>query len=89
MAELRQKLEAGDFAHVAALGPPTSDDAAMEFTRHTCGTCGQTNTLTVRNKTVVRDKKGRQTGKGNKVVVDKLLVTPADLTAMAATPAAT
>ena len=84
---LRQKLEAGDFAHVAALGPPTAN-GGMEFKRQHCNKCGRLNTLTVTRQSVTRDRKGKVKKKRSTVVINKLLVTPDDLRQMAA-PAAT
>ena len=83
---LREKLEAGDFAFVAALGPPTPD-AGLTFKRQHCDQCGRLNTLSVTRRTVTRDRKGRAKGTQTKTLVDKLLVTPDDLKRMA--PAAT
>ena len=76
--ELRQKLEGGDFAYVAAL-PPPAPGSGLEFTRHSCGTCGQMNTLTVTRKVVARNKKGKVVKNETKVLVDKLLVSTDDL----------
>ena len=84
---VRPKLEAGDFAYPATLGPATPD-GGLTFSRHTCGGCGRLNTLTVASRSVVRDKKGRARRSANKVLVNKLLVSPDDLTRVAA-PAAT
>ena len=76
---VRQRLETGDFAYVDTLGPPAGDGSGLEFHRHTCPSCKQFNTLSVSDRTVVRDKKGKVRSNNVKTVVDKLLVTPADL----------
>ncbi len=84
-AAVRQRLEAGDFAYVATLGPATPE-AGLTFRHHACGGCGRLNTLSVSTRQVVRDKRGRVRQNKSKMFVDKLLVTPADLARL--TPAA-
>ena len=81
-AALRQRLEAGDFAHVATLAPAVAGNG-MEFTRHSCDSCNRLHTLTVTQKTIVRDKKGKVVTTKAKVVVDKLLVSGDDLAKLA------
>ena len=83
--QVREKLDAGDFAYINTLGPATPA-GFLEFAKHTCGGCGRVNTLTVSSRTVVRDKKGKVRQARRKVLVDKLLVTPADLQRLALPP---
>lgn len=86
-ADVRRRLEAGDFAYPATLGPATPA-ASLTFARHTCGGCDRLNTLTVTRRTVVRDRRGRARQAATKVLVAKLLVTPDDLKRLGTTPPA-
>lgn len=78
-ATLKQKLEDGDFAHVATLGPPTGNGDTAEFGVHSCPSCKQFNTLTVTNKSVAHDKKGKVVSNTSATLVDRLIVSSADV----------
>jgi hypothetical protein len=80
-ATLRSKLELGDLAYVASLGPPRSGQS-LEFHLHRCDTCKQMVTLSVVKKSVTLDKKGRAKANKTKTVINKLLVQEQDLQKM-------
>ena len=77
-AEVKRRLDAGDFAYPATLGPPAAD-ASLTFARHGCDRCNGVNTLTVTSKKITADRKGKNAQTAAKTLVNKLMVTPDDL----------
>ncbi len=83
---LKQKLEAGDFGYVATL-PPPANSPFLEFSSQRCEKCTDLRTLTVKTRTIKKDKKGRVRENNTKTVVNKLLISDQDLMKLMPTPA--
>ncbi|MFT5358196.1 MAG: hypothetical protein ACI9KE_005433 [Polyangiales bacterium] len=64
----------------ALLRPAPSDGSTMwhEAHVHRCDECGETNTVTLKNVTMVHDKKGNEERR-EEVVVDRVYISGADL----------
>lgn len=75
--ELTTQLEAGNFDSIKPLSATPPARQWLAFYHHTCPTCAQLNTLTVKTVHLVKNKKGRDT-MNVKTVIDKLLLHPGE-----------
>jgi hypothetical protein len=83
----RQSLEAHDFSYLNSLS--TNPDAGHFWTleHQRCGVCDRLHALSVVENKVTLDKKGKVTGKTAKRIIDRLLITPEEVQALAGPPA--
>ncbi len=76
--ELQQRLELRDFSYLEKLGGAKSDAAAwMALNIHSCPTCRNTHTLSMKSVTVTLDKKGKES-REEKEVMDKLVLSSSE-----------
>jgi hypothetical protein len=76
-AQLKQRLESGDFAYIRTLPPPnTASGSWLTFTHRGCLDCQKFHTLTVKQTTAKFNKKGQIAQKTEKTLVRNLLVGP-------------
>jgi hypothetical protein len=78
-ADLRRRIEARDWSYLDTLGPmPEGANRWFSLFYHACPQCGQLHTLTARDTVVSHDKKGNAKTT-SRIIVDKLLIDPAEL----------
>ncbi|HYE21056.1 MAG TPA: hypothetical protein VEA69_21595 [Tepidisphaeraceae bacterium] len=82
---LRRSLEAHDWTYAATLPPPSGPES-WEFQVYTCPGCRQTNALTVRETKQTLNKKGAVVATTSRVILDKLLVSEAEVNFLRAGP---
>jgi len=76
--EMKQRMELRDFSYLEKLGGAKSDAAAwMALNIHSCSTCRNTHTLSMKSVTVTVDKKGKES-RQEKEVMDKLLLSSSE-----------